>query len=114
MLEHRPLHQELRLGRGNRDILYMLEHRPLHQDVRRNTGRERASGHLSCTCWGIGPCIRMSGAKPREAVPQELLFTAMMMRRMLPKLRAVAGLLPARATRRLRGPTMGLRPARAL
>ena len=41
----------------------MLEHRPLHQDVRRNTGRERASGHLSCTCWGIGPCIRMSGAK---------------------------------------------------
>ena len=63
MLEHRPLHQELRLGRGNRDILYMLEHRPLHQDVRRNTGRERASGHLSCTCWGIGPCIRMSGAK---------------------------------------------------
>ena len=63
MLEHRPLHQELRLGRGNQDILYMLEHRPLHQDVRRNTGRERASGHLSCTCWGIGPCIRMSGAK---------------------------------------------------
>ena len=63
MLEHSPLHQELRLGRGNRDILYMLEHRPLHQDVRRNTGRERASGHLSCTCWGIGPCIRMSGAK---------------------------------------------------
>ena len=39
-------------------------------------------------------------------------FTAMMMRRMLPKLRAVAGLLPARATRRLRGPTMGLRPKR--
>ena len=34
MLEHRPLHQELRLGRGNRDILYVLEHRPLHQDLR--------------------------------------------------------------------------------
>ena len=40
-LKHRPLHQDLRLGRGNRDILYVLQHRPLHQDVRRNTGKER-------------------------------------------------------------------------
>ena len=73
MLEHRPLHQELRLGGGNRDILYMLEHRPLHQDVRRNTRRERASGHLSCTCWGIGPCIRMSGAKKNSCASRVAL-----------------------------------------
>ena len=44
MLEHRPLHQELRLGRGNRDILYMLEHRPLHQEVRRKAGMGNSIG----------------------------------------------------------------------
>ena len=40
MLEHRPLHQELRLGRGNRDILYVLEHRPLHQELRLGRGNQ--------------------------------------------------------------------------
>ena len=44
MLEHRPLHQELRLGRGNRDILYMLDHRPLHQDVRRKYREGKSIG----------------------------------------------------------------------
>ena len=58
-LEHRPLRQELRLGRAT-----------LKQGCRKQNrivGRKRASGHLSCTCWGIGPCIRMSGAKTTQS-----------------------------------------------
>ena len=58
-LEHRPLRQELRLGRAT-----------LKQGCRKRNrivGRKRASGHLSCTCWGIGPSIRMSGAKTTQS-----------------------------------------------
>ena len=84
-------------------ILSMLEHRPLHQDVRRKTPRGCASG-----------------LPVHEHRPFELLFTAMPTSRMLPKLQAAGGLrsptmrLPARPARRLRRPTLRLRPARAL
>ena len=112
----------------------MLEHRPLHQDVKMPR-QGKSLGHLPWTCWSIGPCIRMSSAIAKageehrpsilhvlEQMPQaqrpapclraqparQLLFTAMTTRRMLPKLRpavgprpAVVGLRPARPTLRL-------------
>ena len=55
VLGHRPLHQGYQ-GRHRPSTLLVLEHGPLRQGY-----QGQSIGHLSCTCWRIGPCIRMSG-----------------------------------------------------
>ena len=53
VLGHRPLHQGYQ-GRHRPSTLLVLEHGPLRQGY-----QGQSIGHLSCTCWRIGPCIKI-------------------------------------------------------